>query len=213
MGTRGQPEGRRLHKIWPSTVQQPQRHSSGLRHLFISATGSFRRRNTQSAGSMNQTGQVPASIWFTHRGICRLGTSVIHRHGSPSNRSNPEINKKTKAGRPFLGIGQKRSRGSEMATVEVTFTFQKNSSTKISLSVVVIDSVGVDEIPRKEKSPCGDSSLFKIKENKTSLASAANLTTLASPRTMGAGVPSVSTKSLDGLFNLSASFTTTTYTI
>ena len=119
----------------------------------------------------------------------------------------------TKAGRPYLGIGQKRSRGSEMATVEVTFTFQKNSSTKISLSVVVIDSVGVDEIPRKEKSPCGDSSLFKIKENKTSLASAANLTTLASPRTMGAGVPSVSTKPLDGLFNLSASFTTTTYTI
>ena len=56
----------------------------------------------------------------------------------------------TKAGRPFLGIGQKRSRGSEMATVEVTFTFQKNSSTKISLSVVVIDSVGVDEIPQKK---------------------------------------------------------------
>ena len=78
-------------------------HRTTAATTFFRAETSFhiRRRNTQSAGSMNQTGQVPASIWFTHRGICRLGTSVIHRHGSPSNRSNPEINKKQKRDAPF----------------------------------------------------------------------------------------------------------------
>ena len=137
-------------QIWPSTVQQPQRHSSGLRHLFISATGSFRRRNTQSAGSMNQTGQVPASIWFTHRGICRLGTSVIHRHGSPYNRSNPEINKKQKRDAPIwasVRSGHEVARWPPSRSLSLS---KKNSSTKLSLSVVVIDSVGVDEIPQKK---------------------------------------------------------------